>query len=403
LDALASLLLIDTRDDPFEYVFKSLRDVFEFDQAAAFAEEQPEILTCIASTIPFPAGSRWQTATFLNRVLDGQVTATINNADIGECRNAPGGFLSAEGSALFIPQRMAAGRGLLVLAKTKNIPGFDRKDIELAKKFSLLASHAMLASVNRKRLKEVEIRTVAAEDANHAKSNFIANMNHELRTPLNAIIGFSEFIASEMLGPIGSPKYSEYVQDINASGHHLLTLVDNILLFSKMDAGQHKADPIDLNLHDELAYVLRVVASESSRKHIPIIVLPFDQALCVRADRQSLRQILLNIIDNALKFSETGSNITIACEEAGNRVQLKIADHGCGISPAILQRIGTPFLQAEDVMARQHHGTGLGLAISLGLAQSMGAVLTIDSCEYIGTIAKLDLPMTRPPENVGAE
>ena len=402
LSALGSLLLIDTTEDPFGPVFASLRKVFDFERAAAFTENEPGCLTCVAASIPSLAGVDWKAERFLSRILGGRVTATFSNKDIEECRTAPERLLPPDRSAIFIPLRMAGKRGLLSLVKSANAPGFDRRDIELAKKFSLLASHAMAACNSRKMIEETQIRAAAAEDASRAKSQFIANMSHELRTPLNAIIGFSEFVAMEMLGPIGVAKYREYVRDIHASGNHLLMLVNDILFFSKMEAGQHKTEPVALSLAEEVECAHRMLGVVAAQRKITLDAMPLDENLLVCADRLALRQILLNLLGNAVKFSHDGGTVMISGEPYGASYRLRIMDRGCGIPHAVLKRLGMPFVQAEDVMSRKHHGTGLGLAICFGLARSIGATLSIESVEDVGTTAILDLSLAEAARQTSA-
>lgn len=395
LNALSKLLLIGPDEDPFAHVFTLLRDVFRFEAAAAFAETAPGVLVRIAASVPIPGDGHWVVGTFLAQVLGGRVVATLDNRDIPECRTLPGTLLAAGGSSLFMPLNTAAGRALLMLTRPPGCPGFDVRDIELAKRFSLLASHALMAFANRSRMQSQEIRAAAAEDANRAKNQFIASMSHELRTPLNAIIGFSDFIASEVLGPIGNAKYAEYVRDINVSGNHLLTEVDNILLYSKMEAGQHKAELVDLPLGEILEQVLRLLTNKAEQAGIGLDVHPVAAGLRVRADRLGLRLILVNLIGNAIKFSPRGNLVTIAGRPESDRYRLTIVDRGIGIAPAILETVGTPFFRAENVMVRQQHqGTGLGLAISIGLAKSMEAAIAIDSEEHKGTAVHLDLTLS---------
>ena len=391
LSALGSLLLIDTKEDPFGHVFESLRSVFEFEWAAAFVEDGPSRLVCVAATARPLIGAHWMAAAFLSRILDGRVTSTFCNRDIEEYASAPEELLPAERSTLFMPLRIASKRGLLLLVKGEDALGFDRKNIELAKYFCLLTSHAMAARNARQMIEDNEIRATAAEDATRAKSQFIANMSHELRTPLNAIIGFSECISAEMFGPIAIPQYREYARDILSSGNHLLTLVNNILLFSKIEAGQHKTETVVFSLAEEVEYARRMLGTVAGPRNIAIDVEDIGEAQFVLADRQSLRQILLNLLGNAVKFSHDDGAVTVTGSHCGDTFLLRIADQGCGIPACIMPRLGTPFIQAEDVMSRKHQGTGLGLAICFGLARSMGAKLTIESTEHIGTTAILDL------------
>ncbi len=247
------------------------------------------------------------------------------------------------------------------------------------------------------RMQKAEARAVAAEEISKSKSLFIANMSHELRTPLNAIIGFSEFIFGEMLGGVSIPKYKEYAGDILASGQHLLGIVNNLLLFSKLESRAHRTEVNPLNLATEVAEVIRIMQGEAASKEIGLHVMAKSPALMVEADQMSLRQILFNLIGNALKFSERKKDVRIEITEngAGDTCELKVIDEGCGIPERTLAEIGNPFVQAENAYSRQYQGTGLGLAICIGLAGKMGASIKIDSKEYVGTTVSVFLPACR--------
>jgi signal transduction histidine kinase len=391
--AMEALLMAGDAADPFAEVFAALHGVFSFVRAAVLIENEPCDMVCVAASKKEYIGRHWRAKTFMRRVLDGRVTSAFDTSRIEEYRDRfPNGEPPAE-PALLTPLRMADKRGLLLMHKPVGAKPFDRKEVELAKKFSLLATHAMAASDNRRRIEENAIRAAVAEEASRTKSEFVANMSHELRTPLNAIIGFSEFMISEMLGPVGVAKYAEYVRDIHSSGNHLLAMVNNILLFSKMEAGQHRTEIADIALDEEVEYVTRIVGIVAARSGIAVEVIPIDRDIAVQADRQGLRQILLNLLGNAVKFSHSGSAITISADRDGDVCHVKIVDRGCGIPAHVMKRLGTAFVQAEDVMTRKHQGSGLGLAISFGLARSMGARLTVDSSENVGTIATLELQL----------
>lgn len=237
------------------------------------------------------------------------------------------------------------------------------------------------------RIRSSEIRAIKAEDTSHAKSMFIANMSHELRTPLNAIIGFSELISKEIFGQVSVPKYREYASDIFASGSHLLGVVNNLLLFSKMEAKQHRISVEPLGLDEEVSDVVRVMQVEAQKRGIRLTREAISQEVLVCADRQSLRQILFNVLGNALKFSGEGTEVrvaAIATREDG-QIELRIVDQGCGIPENTLRELGKAFVQAENAYSRKFQGTGLGLAICFGLAEQMGGSVKVASTEDQGT------------------
>ena len=224
-----------------------------------------------------------------------------------------------------------------------------------------------------------------AEAANKAKSEFLANMSHELRTPLNAILGFSEILLAGMFGPIGSPKYSEYARDIHESGKHLLNVINDILDMSKIEAGQMKirCETIDLDALIEESLRLTSIPAEEKNVHIEQRV---SSGLPMTADRRSMKQILLNILSNAVKFTESGGRIALRARKIGDDVTITIADTGIGIPKAALGKIGQPFEQVQSQYAKSNGGSGLGLAISRSLVNMHGGSLRIRSCEGKGTV-----------------
>ena len=230
-----------------------------------------------------------------------------------------------------------------------------------------------------------------AEAANRAKSEFLANMSHELRTPLNAILGFSEILLAGMFGPIGSPKYEEYARDIHDSGKHLLNVINDILDMSKIEAGQMKirCERIDLDALIEESLRLTAIPAEEKNVHVEQRVSP---GLVMTADRRSMKQILLNILSNAVKFTEPGGKIALRTRKIGDKVAITIADTGIGIPKAALSKIGQPFEQVQSQYAKSTGGSGLGLAISRSLVNMHGGSLKIRSREGCGTVVSVMIP-----------
>ena len=230
-----------------------------------------------------------------------------------------------------------------------------------------------------------------AEAANRAKSEFLANMSHELRTPLNAILGFSEILQNEMFGALGSDKYREYSRDIHESGKHLLNVISDILDMSKIEAGHMRisCEPVDLApLIDE---TLRLTMLQAEKKQIRVRQ-DCPETLPAVADRRAMKQILLNLLSNAMKFTNAGGEVRVRARKIGGAVALTIADTGIGIPKSALQKIGQPFEQVQSQYAKSKGGSGLGLAISRSLAQLHGGAMRIHSVEGKGTIISVRIP-----------
>ncbi|HEX3943062.1 MAG TPA: ATP-binding protein [Rhizomicrobium sp.] len=235
-------------------------------------------------------------------------------------------------------------------------------------------------------------RAEMAEETSRSKSAFIANMSHELRTPLNAIIGFSEIISAEALGPMQPAKYREYVEDIYASGRHLLQIVEDVLHVSRIEAGKFEPSVSRVWLGDPVAESMRMVEVIGAKRGISVKVLP-SQDVEVLADRKALRQILINVLSNAVKFSPDDGCVEIGWSAENDGCTIQIRDRGCGMPPEVLKDLGKPFVQAEQTYSRQYQGTGLGLAISFKLAEAMGGSIAVSSKQEIGTTVTLRLPL----------
>lgn len=230
-----------------------------------------------------------------------------------------------------------------------------------------------------------------AEAANKAKSEFLANMSHELRTPLNAILGFSEILLTGMFGPIGSPKYSEYAKDIHESGKHLLNVINDILDMSKIEAGQMRIRCETIDLAPLIEESLRLTAIPAQQRNIHV-EQRVSSGLTVEADRRAMKQILLNILSNAVKFTNNGGKIALRARKIDGAVMLTIADTGIGIPKTALSKIGQPFEQVQSQYAKSKGGSGLGLAISRSLVSLHGGRLGIRSREGCGTVVSVKIP-----------
>ncbi|ACK81413.1 PAS domain-containing sensor histidine kinase [Methylorubrum extorquens] len=234
-----------------------------------------------------------------------------------------------------------------------------------------------------------------AEIANQAKSEFLANMSHELRTPLNAIMGFAELMESEVYGSLGSPRYADYCRDIQQSGTYLLSVIDDILHMSRIEAKRVKLVRRDIDLGTALTAALTLVAKEAASKSVSID-LELAGTLHVLADERALQQILLNIIQNAVKFTPERGRVALRGRSCNGFVHLFIGDTGIGIPKTAISKLGRPFEQVETNLTRSYKGSGLGLAIARSTAELHGGSLRIRSEEGIGTLVLVRLPMPTP-------
>jgi two-component system, cell cycle sensor histidine kinase PleC len=232
-----------------------------------------------------------------------------------------------------------------------------------------------------------------AEAANRSKSTFLANMSHELRTPLNAIIGFSDLVMSEAFGPLGSPKYQEYAADINNSGAHLLQVINYILDLSRVEAGRYELRRERLRPKELIDEVLRVLSVSVSQADIELVVNAPANLPLASLDRRAIRQVLLNLVSNSMKFTLAGGTITIAASADARLLTLAVGDTGIGIPKDDLPRLANPFEQVANSMTKSHEGSGLGLAISRELVRLHGGTFTIESEVGVGTTVTLSLPL----------
>lgn len=239
-----------------------------------------------------------------------------------------------------------------------------------------------------------EAARLAAEAASQTKSAFIATMSHELRTPLNAILGFAGMIASDERGRATDPRHAEYAGDIIVAARHLLSVINDMLHLSKIEAGRLVLEPCWIPVEGELRQVQRIALGLVQDKKLDISVsLPDGEPLLLHADERALRQLLLNIIGNAVKFTPDGGRIRLAAEmdPADGTLTLSVTDTGVGIPADDLDRIWRPFEQVGRVQDHQN-GTGLGLSIARALAELHGAAVSVDSTLGQGTTFSFRFP-----------
>lgn len=269
----------------------------------------------------------------------------------------------------------------------------------------VIALFGIMQDITERTLHERELCEAkeASERAYAAKSQFLANMSHELRTPLNAIIGFSEMIERQMLGPIGTEKYLEYIGGIRASGEHLLDLISDILDMSKIEAGKYKLDVEEFNIFKVMRLAVHMIEGRALDAQVRVISsLPENEDRTMVGDRRAIMQMVLNLLSNAVKFTEPGGEVRVDLIYSADDVAITIEDTGIGIPSSKLRYVTKPFEQAANQFTRNHEGSGLGLAITKELAELHGGTLSIKSMVGVGTTVRIDLPRVAvvPAENL---
>jgi signal transduction histidine kinase len=265
-----------------------------------------------------------------------------------------------------------------------------RETVELLQTF---ASHGAVAIANARLFQTIEEKSRQLEVASQHKSEFLANMSHELRTPLNAIIGFSEVLSERMFGELNE-KQDEYLKDIHASGQHLLSLINDILDLSKIEAGRMELAVTDFDLPTTIDNALTLVRERAGRRGIGLHMAVDERLGQIRADERKIRQVLLNLLSNAIKFTPEGGRIDVRAIPTDGLVEVSVSDTGVGIAPEDQEAVFEEFRQV-GTSEKKVEGTGLGLALSRKFIELHGGKLWVKSQVGEGSTFTFTLPVRR--------
>ena len=285
-------------------------------------------------------------------------------------------------------------------AKLKRTQAQLRQKVESVKKTSEAYERrgTELVKVNE----DLRVARDQSEDANRCKSEFLALMSHELRTPLNAVIGFSEMIKAETFGPVGSVKYREYANDIHSSGRHLLLVINDILDLSKVEAGAEELIEEIMPVGEIARAALTLVQGRATRGGVELELLLPEEPLVLMADQRKIKQILINLLSNSVKYTKEGGRCTLRVRADGDLgLVFEISDTGIGIAGEDIPHVLSQFGQVQNRLNRKLPGSGLGLPLTKSLIEMHGGSLNIESSVGAGTTVTVSLPPERVLDPVG--
>lgn len=296
---------------------------------------------------------------------------------------------------------MVSVRDVLDFQQQMLISDIDRRRQE---GMALKEAYTNLEMAFEARTEEYRAARDAAEAANQAKTDFLANMSHELRTPLNAVIGFSDVMRTEALGPLDNPRYHEYVNDINDSGRLLLSLINDLLDMSKIEAGKEELMEDAVDIRTAARSAIKLVREHAAEKNIVIDIDIRDNLPLMWSDPRKVKQILTNLLNNATKFTPDDGAITIkAWCRADSGFVIQVADTGIGIAPEDIPKALSKFGQIDSQVSWDYDGTGLGLPLAKSYTELHGGSLDLQSVPDAGTTVTLRFPASRIVGDNGGE
>ena len=364
-----------------------LRLVDEQLHLAAFTPTSPEADDDIRRFYPTPLDANAVVAT----VARDRAPFIVNDTE-SDARLRPSSREVARSrgyrSMLVVPM-LRRGETIGTVSASRESPGsFSDKDVALLQTF---ADQAVIAIENVRLVTELQERTSQLQVANRHKDEFLSNMSHELRTPLNAVIGFSDVLLEGMFGEVND-KQTEYLHDIVASGKHLLSLINDILDLSKIEAGRMELDLSDFDVLTAIENALTVMRERASRHEIKLSRVIGDGVGEIRADERKFKQVLLNLLSNAVKFTPAGGSVEVRTGLRDGFVEVAVADTGEGIAPEHQQAVFEEFRQVGK-SSRKVEGTGLGLALCRKFVERHGGTISVESRVGVGSTFTFTIPV----------
>jgi PAS domain S-box-containing protein len=293
------------------------------------------------------------------------------------------------GQTLTATYRMLHGDGHYLWIETTTRGIYDPQTGALCNTISV--SRDVTQRMNREL--EVKAAQERAESANKAKSRFLANMSHELRTPLNAVIGFTDLMRQRTFGPLGNERYEEYATLIYDSGQLLLDLISDMLDMAKIEAGRLELNYERVDVNGTVEDSVRMLRDRAENNGLELTLSLPKEPLFLIADKRAVKQVLLNLLTNAIKFTPAGGHVGVSVRYGDGLTTITVRDTGVGIPASELPRLGNPFEQVNSDPMLAKGGSGLGLALVRALMEKHGGTLAVDSEEGIGTTVRVTFPL----------